>query len=171
MRILLLDDSPRHRRAGIQQLEAAGHEVVALFDYTEAVQQARDEDFDVALIDLLMPAEPTTLGPDAMAEHVGREIGVGFPMALIFAQAGIPLIAVATDSNHHAHPDHGLAAWRSSQGRERSWMGFDGRVHARTHDGRWCEELHRDPPATDGLATPSTRGPPPKVRLFFLVRG
>ena len=53
MRILLLDDNLRHRRAGARQLEALGHEVVALCDYGEARERAKTEPFDVALIDLL----------------------------------------------------------------------------------------------------------------------
>ncbi len=36
MRILLVDDHLKHRRAGISQLGALGHEIVALCDYGEA---------------------------------------------------------------------------------------------------------------------------------------
>jgi hypothetical protein len=111
MKILLVDDSPKHRRAGVSQLEALGHEVVALSDYTEARKRARSGEFDVALLDLLMPAETTTLGPDAIAKYVGEEIGVGFPLALSLALMGVRLIGVATDMNHHNHPMSAIVDW------------------------------------------------------------
>lgn len=110
MKILLLDDSPKHRRAGVKQLEALGHEVVALCDYTEAQNRAK-EGFDVALIDLLMPAEPTMLGDEACKEFVGREIAIGFPLVLEFSRLGIKRIAVATDTNHHNHPMSAVVDW------------------------------------------------------------
>lgn len=111
MKVLLLDDSVKHRRAGKRQLEALGHEVIALGDYTEAMQLARSDSFDVALIDLLMPAESMMLGTDAVREHLGKEIGVGFPMLLILSTLGISKIAVATDTNHHNHPMSALVDW------------------------------------------------------------
>lgn len=110
MKIMLLDDSLRHRRAGKSQLMALGHEVVALCNYTEARRLAETEHFDVALIDLLMPAEAETLGPDAIAQFLNQEIGVGFPMAMQLAKT-IPLIAVATDTNHHNHPMSAIVDW------------------------------------------------------------
>ena len=111
MRILLLDDNLRHRRAGARQLEALGHEVVALCDYGEARERAKTEPFDVALIDLLMPAEPTMLGEEARKEFVGREIAIGFPLVLELSRLGIGKIAVATDTNHHNHPMSAVVDW------------------------------------------------------------
>lgn len=110
MRILLVDDNLRHRRAGKQQLEALGHEVVLTCDYGEACKIAKNG-FDVALIDLLMPAEPTTLSPTASAEWVGREIAIGFPLAIELASLGVKMIAVATDTNHHNHPMSAAVDW------------------------------------------------------------
>ena len=111
MKILLLDDSPKHRRAGTKQLEALGHQVVALCDYGEAREVASKQQFDAALIDLLMPAEPTTLGPKACEEWVGKEIAVGFPMILELTRLGIKRVAVATDTNHHNHPMSAIVDW------------------------------------------------------------
>ena len=110
MKILLVDDSVRHRRAGKRQLEALGHEVTAVCEYGEARKLARDESFDVALIDLLMPAEATTLGPEARVDHVGREIAIGFPLLLSLA-GSVKKIAVATDTNHHNHPMSAAVDW------------------------------------------------------------
>ena len=111
MKILLVDDSVKHRRAGKRQLEALGHEVVALCDYTEAREEAKKGGFDVALIDLLMPAEPQTLGVEAVKEFVGTEIAIGFPMAISLAILGIGKIAVVTDTNHHNHPMSAAVDW------------------------------------------------------------
>lgn len=111
MHILLIDDSLKHRRAGIRELEALGHTVVAHCDYGEARAHAKREHFDVALIDLLMPAEPTTLGPKAIQEFVGREIAIGFPLVLDLSLLGIPRIVVATDTNHHNHPMSAVVDW------------------------------------------------------------
>lgn len=111
MRVLLVDDNLRHRRAGVKQLGALGHEVVALSDYGEARKRAEGGSFDAALIDLLMPAEPTTLGTEARKEFVGREIAIGFPLILELTHLGIKKVAVATDMNHHNHPMSAVVDW------------------------------------------------------------
>jgi len=111
MKILLLDDSIRHRRAGKRQLEELGHEVVAMSSYFEAEELARKETFDAALIDLLMPAEGRTLGTEAAKEHLGREEGVGFPVAIQLARLGVKMVAVATNTNHHHHPMSAIVDW------------------------------------------------------------
>lgn len=112
MRILLVDDSVRHRRAGKKQLEALDHEVVAVSEYGEARKRAKEGGYDIALLDLLMPAEATTLGPNARIEHVGREIAIGFPLLLSLAGL-VGKIAVATDTNHHDHPMSAAVDWFS----------------------------------------------------------
>ena len=111
MKILLADDSARHRRAGARDLTALGHEVVAVSTYGEARQRVQRESFDVALLDLLMPAEPTTLSTKAVQEHVGRLIGVGFLLLLELSAYGIPKLAVATDAGHHDHPMSAIVDW------------------------------------------------------------
>ena len=118
MRVLLVDDNLRHRRAGTRQLETLGHEVIALCDYGEARKRAGAESFDVALIDLLMPAEPTTLGAEARKEFVGHEIAVGFPLILKLTHLGIKKVAVATDTNHHDHPMSAIVDWFHSDALE-----------------------------------------------------
>ncbi|MDP2641867.1 MAG: hypothetical protein Q8P21_01055 [bacterium] len=110
MRILLVDDSVRHRRAGIKQLEAAGHQVVALNSYGEAHRQVRQEQFDVALVDLLMPAEEMTLGEEGL-KHLGSQIGVGYALALDLPYGNVGAVVVATDTNHHNHPLSAIVDW------------------------------------------------------------
>lgn len=115
MKILLVDDSLKHRRAGKKQLEALGHEVVAVCEYTEAKTLASETKFDAVLLDLLMPAEGMMLGSDARVEYLGKEIDVGFAMVLAMAMTSVSWIAVATDTNHHNHPASALVDWFSGR--------------------------------------------------------
>lgn len=106
MKILIVDDSRKHREAALTQLEALGHEVVIMSGYTELLRKRsvlKEQSFDVALIDLLMPAESMTLGERGM-EHLGQEIMVGYPLSIFLAMSGVPRVAVVTDTNHHDHP-------------------------------------------------------------------
>jgi len=141
----MIDDSVRHRRAGMRDLRAFGHEVVAMSSYGEARQKAHGESFDAALIDLLMPAEPTTLGIQAVVDHVGRDIGVGFPLIFELALCGISRIAVATDTGHHDHPDSAIVDWFKGRGP----LVVNGAkvliMHAPMRDGAkdWVEILNR----------------------------
>lgn len=114
MRILLVDDSPRHRRAGQSQLEGVGHEVVALSSYAEARHRAQQEQFDVALVDLLMPAEEMTLGSEGL-KHLGEQIGVGYALALDLPHGNVGAVVVATDTNHHNHPLSAIVDWFHSK--------------------------------------------------------
>ncbi len=106
MKILIVDDSKKHREAARTQLEALGHEVVVMSGYTDLLRGGsilKEKSFDVALIDLLMPAESMTLGEKGM-EHFGHEMMVGFPLSIFLAMSGVPRVAVVTDTNHHDHP-------------------------------------------------------------------
>lgn len=112
MRILLLDDSPKHRRAGVAQLQALGHEVVQFSSYWDAHEAVRGgQKFDVALLDMLMPAESNTLGSDGQTKWLGVEMDFGIGTAFELARLGVPLVAVATDSNHHSHPASAMVDW------------------------------------------------------------
>lgn len=113
MKILLVDDSLRHRRAGIAQLQALGHEVTAMSSYIDAIREVSMQQFDAALIDLLMPAESQTLGTVGIEKYLGVEIGVGYPLAINLATLGVPRIACATDTNHHDHPLSAAVDWLS----------------------------------------------------------
>lgn len=110
MKILLVDDTRKHRKAGIEQLTELGHEVVALSGYEDAVNKARGNKFDVALIDLLMPAEGMTLGGEGL-QYLGQPIDVGYSLAMKLALDGIKNIAVVTDMNHHSHPASAIMDW------------------------------------------------------------
>lgn len=111
MRILLVDDTKKHRKAGSAQLEALGHEVVALSGYEDALRLVeKGEHFDAALLDLLMPAEGMTLGGSGL-EFLGQPLDVGYSLSIILACKGIKQIAVVTDMNHHSHPASAIFDW------------------------------------------------------------
>ena|SRR3989344_5470066 len=143
MKILLVDDSRKHRQVGVDDLIALGHEVTSLGDYAEAAKLLYRQKFDAALLDLLMPAEPMMLG-DRGLEHLGQPIPVGFPLSILAANEGVPLVAVATDTNHHDHPASAIVDWFDKQfvvgGSKVMWMHAPLRA-----DGAkdWAEVLNR----------------------------
>jgi CheY-like chemotaxis protein len=111
MRILLIDDMKKHRKAGIEQLTTSGHEVVALSSYEDAARLVeKEKSFDVALIDLLMPAEAMMLGGEGL-QFLGQPQDVGFSLPMKLALEGVKKIAVLTDMNHHSHPASAIFDW------------------------------------------------------------
>ena len=114
MKILLVDDSRKHREAGATDLTALGHEVVVLGNYADVAKVVREQQFDVALLDLLMPSEPMMLGGEGLS-HLGEPFAVGYPLAVYLAVKGVPLVAVATDANHHNHPASAFMDWLSGE--------------------------------------------------------
>ena len=104
-KILVIDDTKKHVAAAQTQLEALGHEIVVRRDYAEVFRMSREDisTFDVALIDLMMPAETMTLGERGM-EYIGQSIMVGYPLSIFLAQSGVNRVVVVTDTNHHDHP-------------------------------------------------------------------
>ena len=107
-----MDDSLKHRRAGISQLERLGHEVVPFSSYWEAREAVwGGANFDVALLDLLMPAEANTLGLEGQKKWLGVEMDFGIGTAIEMARLGVLFVAVATDSNHHNHPASAMIDW------------------------------------------------------------
>ena len=112
MKILLVDDSKKHRAAGLTDLTALGHEVIVLRDYSDVQMVVRQEHFDAALLDLLMPAEGMMLGGEGLS-HLGQPLAVGYPLAVLLAAEGIRYVAVATDASHHDHPASALMDWMS----------------------------------------------------------
>lgn len=112
MKIMLIDDTARHRKAGKQQLSALGHEVRSFGTYSEARRVVElGEVFDVALIDLNMPAEVDMWGASFPKEYLGQLVAVGYPLALSLSLLGIPLVALSSDGGHHANPYNAMLDW------------------------------------------------------------
>jgi CheY-like chemotaxis protein len=111
MVIMLVDDLKKHRIAGLDQLKGAGHDVFTFSSYERAAIRAADGiPCDVALIDLLMPAEGMTLGEEGL-RYLGQPLDVGFSLAMKLALHGVERIAVVTDMNHHHHPSSAIMDW------------------------------------------------------------
>jgi len=79
-RILVADDSPTVRLLVRRHLQADGHEVVEASDGTSAYEMGSAEDFDLAILDQLMPG---MLGMDIL--HRWREEDVSFPVLMLSA--------------------------------------------------------------------------------------
>jgi CheY-like chemotaxis protein len=114
MKILLVDDSKQHRESGVADLNELGHEVVALKNYSDVAKAITEHQFDAALLDLLMPSEPMTLGGEGL-KHLGEPFAVGYPLAVYLATKSIHFIAVGTDTNHHNHPASAMMDWLSGE--------------------------------------------------------
>lgn len=102
MKILVVDDKQQHRDAALA-LFVHGHDLSVVSTYGQAMNRLDQGGYDAFLTDLFLPAERTTLAPDAY-QFIGQEIPVGLVLALAAAQRDVPFIGLATDVNHHKHP-------------------------------------------------------------------
>lgn len=59
--------------------------------------------FDVVLLDLMMPASRSAQGGPGL-DYVGKEMPVGTFLILLALRAGVKNIGMVTDTNHHHHP-------------------------------------------------------------------
>jgi CheY-like chemotaxis protein len=71
--------------------------------YEKSNEETKLPYWDVVLCDLLMPAGADAQGTEG-GRFVGKEMPVGWSLALFAAQSGAKYVAVATDMNHHNHP-------------------------------------------------------------------
>lgn len=114
MKILVIDDSPLHQQSARQTLE--GHDVTIVATYDEAValfglhampwrlKEWPQQEFDVVLADLMMPAGMAGLGGDG-TQYNGQEMPMGFPLVLMAVlKSNAKYLAVVTDTNRHDHP-------------------------------------------------------------------
>lgn len=105
MKILILDDCELHRDAAVAQLSNA-HDLTVASRYNEILDHRPTptflSSFDAVLTDLLLPAPRITNGEGLAL--VGQEMPLGTIIALHALQAGVALVGVLTDVNHHMHP-------------------------------------------------------------------
>ncbi|MFA4937008.1 MAG: response regulator [Patescibacteria group bacterium] len=102
MKILVFDDSEQHRRSAQAQLSSE-HDVTIVSTYDEAESQLCNNQFDVFLTDLLVPASSRSQGSVGQ-KYVAQEMPLGTSLALLALQRGVQKIAIITDANHHDHP-------------------------------------------------------------------
>lgn len=103
MKVLVIDDKLSNMVAVHKQL-ANCTELTAVGTYDDGQGLIKGKhDFDVVLVDLLMPASGQNQGYDGK-QFVGQEMPVGIFLALLAAKNGAKYVAVFTDSGHHDHP-------------------------------------------------------------------
>jgi DNA-binding response OmpR family regulator len=88
--VLVADDSREFADMLRATLEEAGFEVATAYSGPAAVAALRDNDVDVAVLDVLMPG----LSGDAVAEHVQR-IQPDLPILLMTGDAGHAFVGAA----------------------------------------------------------------------------
>jgi CheY-like chemotaxis protein len=118
MKILVVDDNSGHLQTARDQFP--DDDVLSRDSYEDAIKSLEIGRFDLALFDLLMPAERHALGSNGM-KFFGHEMPVGLIMVLLAARAGIPKIVCITDTNHHDHPMSALLDFVTP-----SYWGMDG---------------------------------------------
>ncbi|MBI2410936.1 MAG: hypothetical protein HYV32_03555 [Candidatus Kerfeldbacteria bacterium] len=102
MKILIMDDNPLHRAAAQAQLNDHELTVVSTYDDAQALI-GKKHDFDVVLVDLLMPPSKKNLNSQGK-RFTRKEMPVGIFLALLAARFGAKYVAVVTDAGHHDHP-------------------------------------------------------------------
>lgn len=101
-RVLVIEDSARHVEAARKQL-SADFNLTIVTNYHQALQ-AVQQPYDAVLTDLMLPASTEQLSKEAVEQHVGLEMPLGFVLVFLAAAAGTKRIGVVTDLSHHAHP-------------------------------------------------------------------
>lgn len=89
------------RKTLSKEYEASGMSWRAAF--VKSLAETRLPYWDAVLCDLLMPAGRNAQGSVGF-QHVGKEMPVGWSLALVAVKSGAQFVAVATDMNHHNHP-------------------------------------------------------------------
>ena len=106
-RIMVLDDHALNLKSAMAQL-GPKNEVSVYENYTAYFRALSEERPDIALLDMLMPAEDYMLSGQARGKSMGGPFPVGMFAALAAAQRRVPLIVIATDAGHHDHPAFAL---------------------------------------------------------------
>ena len=120
MKVLVIDDTKRHRVSAAQIFTGPEYELTIASSYDEAVKLLEVEYsgggidkngfaikkkelpyWDAVLCDLLMPASGECC---ASCSLVGVEMPVGWSLALVAARRGAKFVAVVTDKDHHQPP-------------------------------------------------------------------
>ncbi len=101
MKILVVDDNFLNLGCANSQFRKE-HDQWAACSFDEAISTLQDKDFDVVMVDLLMPPSGHKLAEPA--KFTDQEMPVGIFLALLAAKNGAKYVAVFTDSDHHSHP-------------------------------------------------------------------
>src|SRR3989344_8247542 len=109
MKILVIEDSPKHQASALETL--AGHDVTIAKSYDDAMALMNKRTgwkegykliplpFEVVLTDMNLP-----MSKDKLADGVfksSEEVPYGFVLSLMAALRGAKFVAMVTDANHH----------------------------------------------------------------------
>jgi len=103
MKVLVIEDKAIHQDSARDTL--AEHDLTIVFSYAEAMKILRpwphneNFDFEVVLVDMMMPMSKETLVPEAF--NADGQVPYGFVLALMAAHRGAKYVAMVTDTNHH----------------------------------------------------------------------
>ncbi|MEI8337552.1 MAG: hypothetical protein WCF92_00200 [bacterium] len=98
-RILVIDDTPKHIASA--KICLAGHNLITVTSYEEAMEVLNNEKFDVVLTDLHLPMSSKTMGSKF---KLGELVPYGILLMLEASRQGAKLVAVVTDLSHHDDP-------------------------------------------------------------------
>jgi CheY-like chemotaxis protein len=87
-RALVVDDDSAIRSLVATVLQLEGFDVAVAADGIEAVERLREDDFDIVVLDLMMPR----LDGQGVIETVARERGQSLPPFLIMTAAAAPVV-------------------------------------------------------------------------------
>ncbi len=106
LHILLVEDKDKHLES-VVDVEAAGHKVDVVRDYSHAIAKLDEmaktgTPYDVVLSDMMFPYGNVD-GKDAPIEPVKtrEEAALGYAVALYASQRGVKAVAIVTDMSHH----------------------------------------------------------------------
>lgn len=101
MKILVIDDNQTNLNAAKAQLNE--HELTLIRTYDEGEELLCCEIYDVALIDLMLPASKNQQSRKGLT-FVGQQLPVGIFLAILAVKKSVKYVAVFTDTDHHSHP-------------------------------------------------------------------
>jgi CheY-like chemotaxis protein len=115
MRILIIEDKPKHILSAEKFAKECGKEVVIVKSYDEAEKALCGEDrfgrgepvknFEVVLTDMMLPASLTGIGNyDKKKAVEGTEQPYGLSLMMLAMRTGVKAVGLLTDGGHHDHP-------------------------------------------------------------------
>jgi CheY-like chemotaxis protein len=113
MKILIIEDKPKHILSAEKFAKECGHEVVIVDNYDDANKalnrkyengEFKPFDYDMVMTDLFLPASKDNLPADVYKTFEGVEQPYGIALMLKAITQGAKKAGILTDSNHHTNP-------------------------------------------------------------------
>lgn len=110
MKILLVDDDFNNRQSGRADLEGFQHNVMAVASYWQAHDCASGH-FDVAILELLMPAVDIGLDQNGQNIFLGHKVAAGWPLLIYCVLNNVKHICLLTNTPPENNPHSVLINW------------------------------------------------------------